>query len=195
MYDIFNITLCVTGVISILLNGFVICRILYKNIKTLHHSKLYYFSLAIADLIFGLSCFIRSLWFLSVITVDYEVFGSWWMIAVPTSVICSLFHVIVITIDRFIALKFPLIHQRKITRVKVIISIIVLWVISFAVIAPIFWGYHHVILVAVAIGGVGGSCILSIIYIYIAVIAIWRVMLCFSVNAEYYSQPNHLHYC
>ena len=130
----------VLTVTSFLLNGFVLFRILHQNITKVHHAKLFFLSLAISDLLCGCSCLCFCLENLNIIPhIPINVMSLWWDIMTQLACLSSLFHVIIITVDRFIATKYPIKHKIKVTKRKAIYSILALWVTSIVIVLPNIW--------------------------------------------------------
>ena len=121
-----NIAVAVFGVLTCLLNSFVIGRILSQNIKKVHQSKVFFFNMALADVYYGLSSVFYVLGAFELIDfegVEKEHIVQWLTVSISFSSFTSLSHVLLITVDRFMATTFPLIHKIYVTRRKIILAV------------------------------------------------------------------------
>ena len=132
--DRLNATLGGLGLMAFFLNMFVIIRILMDNLSRAHHSKIYFFSMAFADLYFGFCSVLHTLRYFEILvpkekSID-KIFGDWWSTSVTLTFYSSLFHVVAITVDRFMATTYPLIHKVHVNRPKVVFLVVIVWLLA-----------------------------------------------------------------
>ena len=174
-----SVLICVFGALAFVLNLFVIYQILRKGICKVHPAKLYFLSLAIADLLFGFVCLVSSLFILEIIKIQTgqtsfpDVIIIFFVISALTF-LSSLFHILLITLDRFIATTFPIHHKIHFTRKKVIVSIVISWIISSCVISTEHWQNYPIMDWFIAIVEATGFLMILITYIHIAKVATRR---------------------
>ena len=162
----------VFGVSAALLNVTIIVRILKVGLKKIHRVKVYFGSLAIADLIFSFG--IIGHWLLTrnyikLTTIDeINIAMYWWRSTQGLSFVSNVLHVIVITIDRFIATKYPILHRIRFGQSNGVIVIITIWALSILATSTQFWLPLAVIDWIVNIGILIGSILCTVTYITIA---------------------------
>ena len=142
--------------VGVLLNVFVIIRIMGQGLRRSHFSKLFYLSLAVTDLVMAgcsLGYAVKSvLKFRSIFIVQkgtmiwYGATGIAWL-----AITSNLFHVVAITADRFVATTFPFTYRTLLTRTRVSIGIGCIWMISAVLVGSV--ALHHRI--AFWFGGIG----------------------------------------
>ena len=158
----------VLGMLGFVFNVFVIIRILYQGLRKVHLSKLYLFSLAVSDMLFGGTCFLYVVFAEGIIKVSNpRPLSIWFVVMGGLSFNSSLLLIILLTIDRFIAIRFPVLHKVKVTRKKVIVSVITVWLISIFITSTQYWVHKMVFDWVVLIAGITASFLLTITYIYI----------------------------
>ena len=117
----------VLGGVAVFLNIFVAYRILTRNRRVVQRQKLFFLSLAIADGLFGLH-FCSHL--LSEIEEHMKIIEVFERTTFGLSFISGVLHIMALTTDRFLATRYPLKHKVKMTRQKIIMIIITIWVVS-----------------------------------------------------------------
>ncbi|XP_067278188.1 trace amine-associated receptor 7d-like [Pseudorasbora parva] len=123
--------IAVTSVFTVFLNLLVIISI--THFKQLHTpTNVLILSLAVADLIAGLILLpvqgmqlIEPCWYFG------EIFCSIFLLILYVVVTASLGNLIIISVDRYIAVNDPLQYPMKVTNSRVVVSIVVNWVFSF----------------------------------------------------------------
>lgn len=169
------------GLAAFLLNSFVICRLLYQCMKgKIHRSKLLFFSLAFADMYFGVFCVVYMLKRLKLIKIENttkhrQIEKVWRDTSIILSLNSSLIHVIMITVDRYLATAFPLFHKVHVTRCKIRITIFVAWSLAFFLAllplwlkSSVFSEWFYVIV------GICGTVLLIVTYTHISIVAVKR---------------------
>ncbi|XP_056126108.1 trace amine-associated receptor 7c-like [Rhinichthys klamathensis goyatoka] len=130
-YIIVYIFIAVTSVFTVFLNLLVIISI--SHFKQLHTpTNVLIFSLAVADLIAGLILMpvqgmklIEPCWYFG------EIFCSIFPLVLYVVVTASLGNMIIISVDRFIAVNDPLRYPMKVNNNRAVVSIVVNWLLSF----------------------------------------------------------------
>ncbi|XP_067241586.1 trace amine-associated receptor 13c-like [Chanodichthys erythropterus] len=125
------IFIAVTSVFTVFLNLLVIISI--SHFKQLHTpTNVLILSLAVADLIAGLILMpvqgmklIESCWYFG------EIFCSMFLLILYVVVTASLGNLIIISVDRYIAVNDPLRYPMKVNNSRVVVSIVVNWIFSF----------------------------------------------------------------
>ena len=120
------------GAVSLILNLYVIKVVARKQTKVRwkHKPSLLVLSLACTDLLLGVSCLLMNILPLVLtlsdiyllLVIDYHI--------IMYSVLNSLLHVFTMTIERFVAIRFPFIYKEKMTCRKILIIIITNWILS-----------------------------------------------------------------
>ena len=174
-----NIAVAVFGVLTCLLNSFVIGRILSQNLKKVHQSKVFFFNMALADVYYGLSSVFYVLGAFELIDfegVEKEHIVRWLAVSLSFSSFTSLSHVLLITADRFMATTFPLIHKVYVTRRKIILAVAFMWILSLVLaLIPLYSTTTTDISIWItAIVGACGYVILSLTYFHIAIVGMKR---------------------
>jgi len=141
----FSLAVGVISIVGCLFNIFVLVRILTQGLRRSHFSKIYYFSLSVADLIVAACSIGYTFVFHDIVTITRG--NGFWYVAVGTtwvSVMSSLLHVVAITADRFIATMFPMYYHADKHRKhrKVTVAILSIWIISIAVVISMAWHYQ-----------------------------------------------------
>ncbi|XP_048062092.1 trace amine-associated receptor 13c-like [Megalobrama amblycephala] len=125
------IFIAVTSVFTVFLNLLVIISI--SHFKQLHTpTNVLILSLAVADLIAGLILMpvqgmklIEPCWYFG------EIFCSMFLLILYVVVTASLGNLIIISVDRYIAVNDPLRYPMKVNNIRVVVSIVVNWIFSF----------------------------------------------------------------
>lgn len=165
-------TFGILGILGFAFNIFVIIRLLLQDIRRVHLSKLYIFSLAVSDLLFGGTCFLYILFVEGVVEIkDVRPLSIWFVLMGGLSFTCSLLTIILITADRFLATTYPFIHKVKVTRTKVLVSILIVWIVSMFVTSTQYWIHKMVLDWVVVLAGISASFGLTVTYIHIARVA------------------------
>lgn len=117
---------------------------LNSHLQTTTH--LFIFSLAISDVLIGL---------LSInLYVVYAVSGEWpfgyelcqvWLCIDYVVCQASIIHLIVICLDRFFSIKFPIVYRSRRTRRRGYIALVMVWVIAIVQWLPIIIGYRYIV--------------------------------------------------
>ena len=167
-----HVAVAVFGTLSFLLNSFVIYRIISQNIRIVHQSKIYFLSMAVADLYYGFVSFIDMLLMTEVIkhtgsAKQQSQIHDWKFTSQTVSFNASLFHILVITFDRFMATTYPLFHKVHMTRKKVFAMVCCTWMLALLLgLLPLHSSisYNFTAWFSVA---AGTSCCLIIVYTYV----------------------------
>lgn len=117
---------------------------LNSHLQTTTH--LFIFSLAISDVLIGL--------FSINFYVVYAVSGEWpfgyelcqvWLCMDYVVCQASIIHLIVICLDRFLSIKFPIVYRSRRTRRRGYIALVMVWVIAIVQWLPIIISYRYIV--------------------------------------------------
>ena len=137
--------------------------------------------MAVADLYYGFVSFIDMLLVLEVIVQTMSIekqeqIHDWKITGITLSFNSSLFHILLITLDRFVATTFPLFHKVHVRKNKIIATVCCIWVLAIFLgllplnsdISPKFPTW------STAIMGSIGCLILVYTYTHISIVAMKR---------------------
>lgn len=161
----------VIGTTSVVLNFIVIVRILRTGVKKVPRGKLYFLSLAVADMLFSFGVIAHWLLTRGYINVktdtEKRIAINWWRANQGLSFVSNLFHIIVITIDRFLATKYPIKYRTSANQRNAVMVIALIWTISALISSTQFWASLLIIDWIVNIGIAFGSLICVVTYMHI----------------------------
>uniref|UniRef100_A0A8C1TUF4 G-protein coupled receptors family 1 profile domain-containing protein n=1 Tax=Cyprinus carpio TaxID=7962 RepID=A0A8C1TUF4_CYPCA len=163
-YIVVYIFVSVTSVFTVFLNLLVIVSI--SHFKQLHTpTNVLILSLAVADLIAGLILMpvqgmklIEPCWYFG------EIFCSIFPLILYVVVTASLGNLVIISVDRYIAVNDPLRYPLKVNNKRVVVSIVVNWLFSFVYSFYLLYEYSFVCLVA-------PCCVIFSLYVKICFVA------------------------
>ena len=156
------------GAVAIILNVYVIIAVILKQrkLRWSHKPSLLVLSLAFADLILGISCLLANALPLLlteashlalVMDVDLHI--------IFYSLLNSLLHIFSMTVERFLAIRFPFIYKEKMTNKKVLLMILATWVLSFFYLFMLVDTFEFLKFLSILIFGIG--ILLLMIYVYV----------------------------
>ena len=129
---------------ALILNIIVIARISRKQCYTKTNAKadLFILSLAISDIMFATQALIHCLTLHGVIQLSEEnhhkvVLSS--VLISGMSAVASLFHMVVITLDRYFASRYPFGHRRWLSKRKICLLLLVTWTLSGLITSSQYW--------------------------------------------------------
>ena len=157
--------------------------ILFTKGKKKENHEILILSLSLSDIAVAVSVFTFRLYLIifleasSLTSFQIGTFGIYAAVSIQFSTYASLFHVIGITVDRYIAIRYPFRHKIWITPYRTRLFTIIAWLISLIVASgSIAWavcqaGYtllaNTIISRFLAAVGLSGGCLVALSYIFI----------------------------
>ena len=156
------------GAVATILNIYVIIAVILKQRKSRwkHKPSLLVMSLAFTDLILGVCCLlVNALPFLLTQISHLLLIMNINTHIMLYSLLNGLLHVFSMTVERFLAIRFPLIYKNKMTNKKVLLMVLANWLLAFLYLFHLLDPKKFLDFVSVLIFVIG-TCLLMI-YVYV----------------------------